>query len=70
MKVMRDNPDNFQHAIRVALNEQNLRKRFQIQSGREYGPVRRYDESRAEEPMDVNLYRPLGGALNVIRKAT
>ena len=58
MKVMRDNPDNFQQAVRAALNEQNLRKRFQIRSGREYGPVRRHDESRAEEPMDVDHYRP------------
>ena len=47
-----------QQAVRAALNEQNLRKRFQIRSGREYGPVRRHDESRAEEPMDVDHYRP------------
>ena len=58
MKVMRDNPDNFQHAVRAALNEQNLRKLFQIRSGREYGTFRRHDESQAEEPMDVDHYRP------------
>ena len=28
MKVMHDNPDNFQHAVHAAINEQNLRKRF------------------------------------------
>ena len=26
MKVMRDNPDNFQYAVQAALNGQNLRK--------------------------------------------
>ena len=33
MKVIRDKPDNFQYEVQAALNEQNLRKRFQIRSG-------------------------------------
>ena len=58
MKVIRDNPYTFQHAVRAALNERNLRKRFQIQSGGKYGPVRQYDEGWTEEPMDVDHCRP------------
>ena len=58
MKVILDNPYTFQHAVRAALNELNLRKRFQIQSGGEYSLVLRYDEGRTEEPMGVDYCRP------------
>ena len=58
MKVMRDNPDNFHYAVQAALHKKNLRKRFQIRSGCQYGPVWRYNEGRTEEPMDVDHYRP------------
>ena len=58
MKVMRDNSNNFQYAVQAALNEQNLRKQFQIRSGCQYGRVQRYDEGLTEEQMDVDHYRP------------
>lgn len=34
MKVMRDNPHTFQGAVDIALTEQNLRKRFNLRSGK------------------------------------
>lgn len=57
IKVMRDNPTTFQQAVRSALNEQNLRKRFQLRSGREFGRDRQ-SSGRQDEPMEVDHYRP------------
>ncbi|MEW8543127.1 MAG: hypothetical protein AB2693_06290 [Candidatus Thiodiazotropha sp.] len=57
IKVMRDNPTTFQQAVRSALNEQNLRKRFQLRSGREFGRDRP-PTGRQDEPMEVDHYRP------------
>ena len=57
IKVMRENPTTFEDAVRSALNEQNLRKRFQMRSGREFGRPQ-HDQSRQEIPMEVDHLRP------------
>ena len=33
MKIMRDNPTTFERAVTIAMDEQNLRKRFNVRSG-------------------------------------
>ncbi len=50
MRVMRENPTRFQAAVMCAMQEQNLRKRFDLRTGRSSG--------RTDEPMDVDLIRP------------
>ena len=55
LKVMRENPDNFQTAIQIAQNEQNLRKRFDLRSGnRNKNGNHTIDE---EILADVNYYK-------------
>ena len=48
MKVMRENPDRLQAAVHIAMTEQNLRRKFNLRTGR---------EDRAE-PMEVDQARP------------
>ena len=55
MKVMSDNPLTLQAAIRVAMNEQNVRKRFSLRSGHS----EKYVNSQ-HEPMEDGHYRPTG----------
>lgn len=50
MRIMRENPNRFQAAVLAAMQEQNLRKRFNLRTGR-------FSE-RTEEPMDVDHIRP------------
>ena len=56
MKVMRANPQTFNDAVRVATNEQNLRKRFQLRTG--HNSREEYDVRSEREPMEVDHYRP------------
>ena len=54
LKIMRENPDTFQAAVAIATREQNLRKRFQLRTGR--GIETRSIDSE-HEPMEVDHYR-------------
>ena len=54
MKVMRENPDKFQTAVTVAMNEQNLRQRFNLRSN----PHTANPPVRKEEPMEIGHMRP------------
>lgn len=56
-KCMRDNPQDLQQAVKIALTEQNLRKRFQIRTGHEYNR-RTQDSDRVEIPMEVDHMKP------------
>lgn len=53
--VMKGNPRTLQQALSIAMNEQNLRKRFNLRSGRS-GTNRRF-ESQRPEPMEVDHNR-------------
>ena len=53
MKVLRFNPPTLDEAVNCALYEQNLRKRFNLRSGRDYKGI-----DSNEEPMDVGHVRP------------
>ena len=55
MKLMRDNPDNFQNAVRIALQEQNLRKRF---NSRTSNQSNYHNQHMSHEPMEVDHIRP------------
>ena len=44
MKVMRENPDRLQVAVHIAMSEQNLKRRFNLRTGR---------DERNVEPMEV-----------------
>ncbi|MCG8078458.1 MAG: hypothetical protein JAY75_19735, partial [Candidatus Thiodiazotropha taylori] len=58
-KVMRDNPATFEQAVRAALSEQNLRKRFYLRSGREYGRASPgHGHANEEVPMEIDHMRP------------
>ena len=52
LKVLRENPATLEAAVTCATNEQNLRKRFNLRTRREYYPVT--DDDR----MEVDYYRP------------
>jgi len=56
MKVMRANPATLELAITTATNEQNLRKRFCLRTGREMSSTHD-DAGSREEPMEVGHYR-------------
>lgn len=56
--IMRDNPQTLQPAVHSAVQEQNLRKRFFLRSGREYGQYDRYRSLNTHEPMEVDHFRP------------
>ena len=55
MKVMRDNPNTFDDAVKSATGEQNLRKPFTLQTGIEPKDT---IAPREEEPMDISHTRP------------
>ena len=57
IKVMRENPDNFQDSVTTAMTEFNFRKRVDLRTGHDYYSRSNFD-SRQEEPMDVSHYRP------------
>jgi hypothetical protein len=59
---MSDNPLTLQAAIRVAMNEQNLRKRLSLRSGHS----EKYVNSQ-HEPMEVEHYRPTGQCFHIVR---
>ena len=69
LKLMRENPTNFPTAVRSALAEQNLRKRFTLRTGRDIPlpkPYHKAGQNRQQTsyqgdtsvPMDVDYYRP------------
>ena len=54
IKVMRENPEELRRAVALAMAEQNLRKRFNLRTGRQLDDR----EYREIEPMDVSAARP------------
>ena len=46
---MRENPDGLQAPVNIAMSEQNLRRKFNLQTGR---------NDRVPEPMEVDDTRP------------
>lgn len=60
MKVMRENPDTLQAAVRSATNEQNLRTRFNLRIGNAPSQNSRHDISINDrhEPMEIDHLRP------------
>lgn len=54
MKVMRKNPDTLQDAIKVANEEQNLRRRFDLRSHNHS----QFHYGSADEPMEIGHARP------------
>lgn len=54
MKVMRENPNTFNDAVTMATTEQNLRRRFQLRTGRDREPN---NDTRVEVPMEVDHMR-------------
>lgn len=56
-KIMREKPQTLEDAVRVCIEEQNLRKLFRTRSGRDYGK-QRTSNLRHEEPIEVDMYRP------------
>ena len=57
IKLLRSNPATVTEALRIAVDEQNLRKHFALRSNRNFDSVSREFESRIEIPMDVNHAR-------------
>lgn len=53
LRLMRENPNTLQAAVRIATTEQNLRKRFNLRTGR-----RTDMDSRRVEPMEIDHIRP------------
>lgn len=56
MKVMRENPMTLQGAINSAMNEQNLRKRFNLRTGNKEIP--KEANQTHHTPMEIGHYRP------------
>ena len=67
MKVMRGNPNSFNDAVKSATGEQNLRKRFTLQTGIEPKDT---IAPREEEPMDTSHTRPKITVFTVKKEAT
>ncbi|MES9879658.1 MAG: hypothetical protein ABW185_02110 [Sedimenticola sp.] len=60
MRIMRDNPTTMQQAITVATNEQNLRKRFNLRTGRDMGTNIDDGVQQREmghQPMEIDHFR-------------
>ena len=55
-KLLREKPATLQEAIRICINEQNLRKLFKTKTGRDFSRPRVNDSY--EEPMEVDQLRP------------
>lgn len=53
LKLIRENPHTFEKATKIALEEQNVRKRFALRNGNKQGAHR----SQASEPMEVDHTR-------------
>ena len=62
IKVMRDNPATLADAVNIAMNEQNLRRRFDLRKGHTN------DILRHEAPMEVDHYRPDKRCFNCHKK--
>ena len=54
MKLLRDNPPTFQAAVNTALQEQNLRKQFQLRTNHSWQQI----TTSHHEPMEVDHIRP------------
>ena len=59
MKVMRENPDRLQAAVHIAMNEQNLRRKFNLRTGRD-DPVPETMEVDHARPSRCQICRRLG----------
>jgi len=59
VKIMQENPTTLQAAITLAVTEQNLRKRFQIRSDRDYGSQSHQSTGQFGEPMEVDHIKPM-----------
>ena len=62
IKVMRDNPATLADAVNIAMNEQNLRRRFDLRKDHTN------DILRHESPMEVDNYRPDKRCFNCHKK--
>ena len=60
MKLLREDPASFEGALLIAAQEQNLRAKFELRKKAQPGNNWRYDDSRNEEPMDINSSRRRG----------
>jgi hypothetical protein len=56
MKVMRDNPDTLQNAVRSAMNEQNLRARFNLRFQNNQHSSS-YNLLPGQEPMEIDHFK-------------
>ena len=54
IKAMHDNPNDFENAVQIGLNEYNFRKTVDLRTAHEHYSNARIDR---EEDMDVNHYR-------------
>ena len=52
MKVLRDNPESFQQAVKSAMSEQNFRRRLELRTDFDFG------STSEEQPMEIDYYRP------------
>jgi len=59
VKIMRENPTTLQAAITLAVTEQNVRKRFQMRSGRDYGSQSHQSTGQFKESMEVDHLKPM-----------
>jgi len=57
-KVLRERPQTLQDAVRICIQEQNLRKLFKHKTGRDFGRPRENTQAHFEEPMEVDQFRP------------
>lgn len=63
MQIMRENPVAMQQAIKIATNEQNLRKRFNLRTGRDMRTTMTEGVQQREdghEPMEIDHFRRQG----------
>ena len=57
MKIMRENPSTVDQALKIAIGEQNLRKRFALRNSKSFNENRVEREGRIEIPMEVDHSR-------------
>lgn len=56
-KMLRERPQTLQDAVRLCIEEQNLRKLFRTRTGRDYGRQSN-NRGNADEPMEIDQLRP------------
>ena len=56
-KMLREKPQTLHEAVRICIEEQNLRKLFRTRTGRDYGR-QNISHPWVDEPLEVDMYRP------------